>query len=56
MEFLLEVADQIGGLPAIISALAHYESRLTPELLHALGGDRLVHFTLREVPPNERGT
>jgi hypothetical protein len=47
-EALLEIADRIGGLPAICATLVEYE-RLTPAMLAATGGDRLVPY-LHEVP------
>ena len=39
-EFLVETADRIGGLPAMLRILAEYEGRLTPDVLAATGGDR----------------
>jgi hypothetical protein len=48
-EFLAELADQIGGLPAALRLLAEYEQRLTPELLRAAGGDRFPAKPLRQV-------
>jgi hypothetical protein len=36
-EFLAEVADQIGGMPAIIGMLAEYE-QMSPAALRAVGG------------------
>jgi hypothetical protein len=49
-EFLVDVDQQIGGLPAIMRLLAEYQERMSPELLLALGGDRFPPRPLRVVP------
>lgn len=49
-EFLGDVADQIGGMPAIVALLAEYERRLSPATLRATGGDRFPARRLRMVP------
>jgi hypothetical protein len=49
-EFLLELAGQIGGLPATLALLAEYERRLTPSMLRLTGGDRFPSRRLRVVP------
>lgn len=49
-EFLTEVADHIGGLPAIIGTLLEYERRLTPEKLRSTGGDRFPRPPISVVP------
>jgi hypothetical protein len=48
---LRKTADLIGGWPVITRLLAEYETRLTPKLLRAVGGDRLPRRPLRVVPP-----
>jgi hypothetical protein len=35
-EFIVEIADRIGGLPAVLRVLAEYECRLTPAMLAAI--------------------
>ena len=49
-EFLAEVADRIGGMPAILRLLAEYQQRLTPDMLRATGGHRFPARRLRVVP------
>lgn len=49
-EFLVELAGQIGGLPATLALLAEYERRLTPAMLRLTGGDRFPTRRLRAVP------
>jgi hypothetical protein len=49
-EYLSQLADQIGGLPAALALLAEYENRLTPEKLRAIGGDRFPARQLHVVP------
>jgi hypothetical protein len=49
-EFLVELASQIGGLPATLALLAEYERRLTPAMLRLTGGDRFPTRRLRAVP------
>ena len=51
-EYLSELAGQIGGLPAALALLAEYERRLSPDMLHATGGDRFPRLPLRVVPPD----
>lgn len=53
-EFLAEIADAIGGRPAIARLLAAYETRLSPELLRAVGGDRFPSRRPRAVPDEMR--
>ncbi len=49
-EVLAEISQQIGGgLPAIIALLAPYQ-RLTPTVLHVVGGDRFPSRPFRTVP------
>lgn len=50
MEFLIELADQIGDLPATLEVLAQHEERLTPEMLHLTDGDRFPPHPLQAVP------
>jgi hypothetical protein len=50
-EFLLEVADKIGGLSCIVDRLSQYELRLTPEMVRLAGGDRFPSRLPRVVPP-----
>jgi hypothetical protein len=40
-EFLAEVGQRIGGMPAILSLFAEYESRFSPEMIRATGADKL---------------
>ena len=49
-EYLSELADQIGGLPAALTLLAKYERRVSPEMLRVTGGHRFPHRPLRLVP------
>jgi hypothetical protein len=49
-EFVLEVADQIGGLPCIVDQLGQYERRLTPAMVRMTGGDRSPPRLPRAVP------
>jgi hypothetical protein len=39
-EFLAEIADQIGGMPAMLRLLAEYQNRLTPEMIRAARADK----------------
>ncbi len=48
-EFLAEIGETIGGLPAILRLLGEYEHRLNPAVLRATGGDRFPR-RLVEVP------
>lgn len=48
-EFLAEVARHSGGLPALLDLLGHYEARLAPELLRAVGGGGFPARPLHEV-------
>jgi hypothetical protein len=50
-ELLAEVAAKIGGLPCILATLDKYQHRLTPDRLHAVGGDRFPPRQLHLVPP-----
>jgi hypothetical protein len=49
-EFLVEVADRIGGMPAVLALLAEYERRLSPETLRLTGGDRFPQNVPLAVP------
>jgi len=49
-EYLAEVSETIGGLPAILRLLGEYEHRLNPAVLRATGGDRFPRRRLVEVP------
>jgi hypothetical protein len=49
-EFLAEIAERIGGMPAILVTLAEYERRLNPGVLRAAGGDRFPRRGLLAVP------
>jgi hypothetical protein len=40
-ELLAEVGERIGGIPCIVSALAEYERRITPNMERTAGGDWL---------------
>ncbi len=48
-EALAEMADRIGGLPALLGILAEYERRLTPGMVRAAGADRFPTRPLRQV-------
>ena len=39
-EFLTDIAQAIGGGPAILGHLAEYQRRLTPAMIRAAGADR----------------
>ncbi len=49
-EFLVELADIIGGQPALLRLLAEYQNKLNPKLLHAAGGHRFPSRRPRAVP------
>jgi hypothetical protein len=49
-EFLAEISAKIGGRPAILGLLNEYESRLTPAMIRAVGGDRFPPRPLATVP------
>jgi hypothetical protein len=49
-ELLAEVAERIGGMPAVLELLVEYERRLTPGMLQLTGGDRFPTRKLRMVP------
>jgi hypothetical protein len=49
-EFLAEVVDRIGGMPAIMGLLTEYQRRLSPQLLRSVGGHRFPSRPLRVVP------
>ncbi len=48
-EALAEVADRIGGWPALLAVLAEYERHLTPAMIRAVQADRFPPRPLREV-------
>ena len=48
-EAFVEIAERIGGGPAISEVLAEYE-RCSPELLRAVGGDKFPKPPLHLVP------
>ena len=48
-ELLEEIANRIGGLPAILVLLAEYERRLTPAMICAAGANRFPPRPLRKV-------
>ena len=48
-EALAEVADRIGGWPALLSVLTEYERRLTPAMVRATQADRFPPKPLRKV-------
>jgi hypothetical protein len=52
VEFIVDLTERIGGLPAALALLAEYERRLTPEMIRLAGGDRFPRQPLRVVPPN----
>ena len=47
--YLGDLSRRIGGLPAALGLLAEYETKLTPDMLRATGGDRFPQ-RLRVVP------
>ena len=47
-EALCEIADKIGGMPAVLEVLAEFE-RGSPEILASVGGDRFPPL-LQTVP------
>jgi hypothetical protein len=49
-EFVVNLTARIGGLPAALTLLAEYESRLTHAMLRSTRGD-LPPRLLRLVPP-----
>jgi hypothetical protein len=49
LEFLLELAGKIGGMPATLGLLIEYQ-RKSPALLRATSGDRFPPRPLRSVP------
>lgn len=49
-EFLIDVAEHIGGMPCILGRLEEYRWRLTPEMIRAVGADRFPPRQLRGVP------
>ena len=49
-EFLAEIADRIGGLPAILTLLSDYQQRLSPSTLRAVGADRFPARPMHGVP------
>ena len=48
-EALAEVADRIGGWPALLSVLTEYEQRLTPAMIRSAQAARFPPKTLRRV-------
>jgi hypothetical protein len=52
-EFLAELADRIGGLPAIHGLLHEYR-RISPEMVRHAGGDAFPPRPLRLVPREVR--
>ena len=48
-EFLAEIGERIGGMPAILGLLAEYQHRLTPAMVRAAGADRFLPHPLHEV-------
>ena len=48
-EALTEVADRIGGMPAILAVLEIYQARLTPAMIRAAGADRFPPRPLQQV-------
>jgi hypothetical protein len=49
-EYLREVAQRIGGMPAMLNTLGEYERRLDPAVLRRVGGDRFPPRALHVVP------
>ena len=49
-ELLADLADRIGGMPAILGLLGEYQQRLSPQMLRAVGGDRFPARPIRVVP------
>ncbi len=47
-EALAEVADRIGGRPALLAVPTEYERRLTPTMIRAARADRFPPRPLRE--------
>jgi hypothetical protein len=50
-EFIVDLTEKIGGLPAALALLAEYERRLTPEMIRLAGGGRFPPRPLHPVPP-----
>ena len=50
-EFIVDLTERIGGLPAALALLAEYERRLTPAMVRLAGGDRFPPRPLHPVPP-----
>ncbi len=48
-EALAEIAERIGGMPAILGLLEEYRRRLTPAMVRAVQADRFPPRPLREV-------
>jgi hypothetical protein len=51
-EALLEIADRIGGFPAICETLADY-ARFSPDMLRVVGGDKFVPQQLHLLPSDD---
>lgn len=49
-EFLLELDSIVGGMPATLRLMAHYQARLSPALLQSAGGHRFPSRRPRAVP------
>ena len=49
-EFLVEVADRIGGMPCILGLLVEFEQRLSLDMVRAAGADRFPPRQLHAVP------
>ena len=48
-EFVAELAARIGGLPAALGLFAEFESRLSPAMVRAAGGDKFPPRPLQRV-------
>jgi hypothetical protein len=48
-EFIAELSDRIGGLPAALGLLEEYRTRLSPSLLRQVGGNRFPAH-IQQVP------
>jgi hypothetical protein len=53
-EVLAEIGRQAGCMDDVLELLGQYRARLTPELLHQVGGDRFPPRAPREVPADLR--
>ena len=50
VEFWIEFAGRVGGMPAMLGLLAEYEQRLTPAMIRMAGGARPLRRPLSVVP------